>query len=472
MKKKKVMPFIILAVLFAALLISYSVLVKYNKEQEETTGEESESIISCESDSILNISITNSSGTMKFDYDISGSSWKYTDDEAFPLEESYITSLLSTACSLNAARHLEDTLDNISEYGLDNPQYTLSISGDEGTNVTLYIGDSNSTGNYYAYLDGSSTVYMIDSTLPDALGKSLNDMVKLEELPSVSTSDVYSIEFNGNTYEYFEGGNPQYDYTNSNNWFKKLEDGSYKAMDTQEINNILTSLTGIAYTGCADYNVTEEELAQYGLDEANVKKIVEKYYVTESGTSEEQSESSAEAETEDNTVKEPHEITFYVGSKNEDGNYYVKSLEGTAVNLVLADTIDGILGAEETSLISKNVLSMNFDIVKSMTVTANGKTFNVVENGEITDTDKYDSVYQDISSVTAESTISDMAAIQLVQPELTVSYTIDSEYFSTITMEYTKYNGSFYQVTINGNTELLVVKSAVDNIISKLQQIE
>ncbi|MDE5780790.1 MAG: DUF4340 domain-containing protein [Lachnospiraceae bacterium] len=474
MKKKKVMPFIILAVLFVALIISYSFLVKYNKEQEETTGEESESIISCQSSSILNISITNPSGTMKFDYDISGSVWKYTDDEAFPLEESYITSLLGNACALNAARHLEDTLDNISEYGLDNPQYTLSISGDEGTEITLYIGDSNSTGNYYAYLDGSSTVYMIDSTLPDALGKSLNDIVKLEELPSISTSDVYSIEFNGNTYEYFEGGNPQYDYTNSNNWFKKMDDGSYKAMDTQEINNVLTSITGIAYTGCADYNVTQEELTQYGLDEANAKKIVERYYVTESGTSEEQSESSSETEsaTEDNIVKEPHEITFYVGSKNEDGNYYVKSSEGTAVNLVAADTIDAILGAEETSLISKNVLSINLDIVKSMIVAVNGKTFNVVENGEVTDTDKYDSIYQDINAVTAESTISDNTAIQPVQPELTVTYTVDSEYFNTVTMEYTQYNGSFYQVTINGNTELLVVKSAVDNIISKLQQIE
>lgn len=471
MKKKKVMPFIILAVLFAALLISYSVLVKYNKEQEESTGEESESIISCESNSVLNVSITNSSGTMKFNYDKSGSIWKYADDAAFPLEESNITSLLSSACSLTAVRHLEDTLDNIGEYGLDNPQYTLELSGDNGINYKLYVGNSNSTGNYYAYLDGSSTVYMIDSTIPDTLGKSLNDMVKLEKLPTISTTDVYGLEFNGNTYEYFEGGNQQYDYTTSNNWFKKMDDGTYKAMDTEQINNIITSLTGIAYTGCADYNVTEEELAQYGLD-GNAKKIVEKYYVTQADTSEGESESSTEEETEDSTVKEPHEITFYVGSKDAAGNYYVKTSEGTAVNIVSAETIDSILGVEDASLISKNVLSINSDKIKSMTVVANGKTYNMVENGEVTDKDKYDSVYQDIISITAESTITDKSLVKEVQPELTVTYNIDSEYFDTITMEYTVYNGSFYQVTINGNTELLVVKSAVDDIIGKLSTID
>lgn len=466
MKKKKAMPFVVLAVLFVVLLVSYTFMAKHNKEQEETTGEEGESIISLSSDSISGISITNSTGTMTFTYD---GTWKYNEDAQFPLDESYITNLLGSICPLNAERHLEDTLDNIAEYGLDNPQYTLKISESDGTDLALYVGDSNSTGNYYAYLDGGSTVYMIGSTVPEALGKSINDIAKLEELPSVSSSDVYSLEFNGNVYEYFEGGNPQYDYTNSNNWFKKLDGGSYKAMDTGEFNSILSSLTNIAYTGCVDYNVTEEELAQYGLDGANAKKIVEKYYVTKSDTSDGQAESSTEAETEDNTVKEPHEITFYIGNKNEEGSYYVKSSEGTAVNLVAPEAIDSIIGIDEASLISKNVLTINSDKVKSMAVTANGKVHNVAANGEVTDKDKYESVYQDINSIMAESAITDKSAIQPVQPELTVTYTIDSEYFSTVTMEYTKYNGSFYQVTINGETELLVVKSSVENIINKLQ---
>lgn len=474
MKKKKAIPFIIMAVLLVALIVSYSILKKYNDEQEETTEEETENIISCESGNVLNINIKNSSGTMKFAYDISETVWKYDGDPDFPLDTSKIDSLLSTACSLNAVRHLEDSLDNAAEYGLDNPAYTLSLTGDDGIDVTLYIGNASSTGNYYAYIEGKNTVYMIDSTLPESLGAELNDMVKLEELPSVSTSDVYELELNGRTYVYFEDGNPQYDYTNSNNWFEKLSDGTFSAVDTTEMNNLLTSLTGIAYTGCADYNVTEEEMAQYGLDEANVKKVVERYYVTESDDSESESATSSEteSETEEEAVKTPHEITFYIGNKDEEGNYYVKSSEGTAVNIVSADTIDAIIGVNQSDLVSKNVLSINSDSINSMVVSANGKTYNVIADGKVTDSDKYDSVNQAISSIAAESTISDASSVQPNQPELTVEYKLNSEYFDTVTMEYTKYNGSYYQVSINGKTELLVVKSTIDDIIKDLQEIE
>ena len=55
---------------------------------------------------------------------------------------------------------------------------------------------------------------------------------------------------------------------------------------------------------------------------------------------------------------------------------------------------------------------------------------------------------------------------------MTLSYTLNSESFPNVKMEFTKYNGSYYQATINGNTELLVVKSVIDDIITKLQATE
>ncbi len=476
MKKKKVLPLVLMVILLVVLIVSYFALKNYNSSKEDTTETDSESILSFNYENVTEIELKNPTGTYKFEYDLTDSTWKYADDKDFPLDDSQIKSLLGAICSLNAQRRLEDSLDNISEYGLENPAYTIKVTGDEGIDYTLNIGDKSSSDNYYAYLDGTNVVYMIDDTTVSYAGKSLYDMAKVDTVTAITDSDVYELEIDGKIYSYFEGGNAQYDYTVSNNWFEKLDDGSYKALDTTQMSSIISGITGMSYASCVNYKPSDEELIQYGLDDEHAKKVVVRYYVTVADETESETESEtdteSESETEAEEIKEPHEVTYWFGAKTDDGNYYIRSSESSAVNTVSSETAEKIIAVDEKTLISKNVFAINSGNVTALSVTIGGKTYDIVQNGNVTDSDKYEDIYSKIGEISADSVITDAGEIKEVSPEMTLSYTLNSESFPNVKMEFTKYNGSYYQATINGNTELLVVKSVIDDIITKLQATE
>ncbi len=457
MKKKKMLPLILMTLLLVVLAISFFALKKNNESEKEETEEASEVILQAEEKSMLTLSITNGQGTMEFTRDASEGTWKYTEDEDFPLDTTKITAITDSLSELKAVRHLEDTLDNINEYGLDNPAYTLKITGDN--NVTLYIGNKTTTGNYYAYTDGSDTVYTIESTLPDSLNITENDIVIMEEVPSITDSDVYGLVINGAQYDYFESGNEQYDYTLSNNWFAKENDGTYIALDTTAVNDVITAITGMTYTGCAQYKASEDELAKFGLDNENKKSVTIKYR---------ESESTGESETEgDNSVKIEKEFSFDIGNQNEDGDYYVKASDSNMINTVSKDSIEAML-KDTKLLITKNAFGINISSVTSLKADVKGTSYDIAENGELTDSSKYDAVYKEIFDLQAESVIEDDTTILPIDSELTLTYNTSVAGFDTVTMEFTKYNGSYYQATINGDTNLLVLKTKIDSIISQL----
>lgn len=472
MKKKKVLPLVSMVILLVVLIVSYFALKNYNSSSEDTTETDSENILSFNTENVTGIDVTNPSGNYKLEYDLTDSTWKYVDDKDFPLDDTQITSLLGSVCSLNAQRRLEDSLDNISEYGLENPAYTIKITGDEGIDYTLFIGDKSPSGNYYAYLDGKNVVYMIDDTVVSYVGKTIYDLAKVDTVPAITDSNVYELEIDGKTYSYFEGGNAQYDYTVSNNWFEKLDDGSYKALDTTQMSSIISGITGMSYASCVNYKPSDEELIQYGLDDEHAKKVVVRYYVTVADETESETETESESGTETEEIKEPHEVTYWFGAKTDDGNYYIRSSESSAVNTVSSETAEKIIAVDEKTLISKNVFAINSGNVTALSVTIGGKTYDIVQNGNVTDSDKYEDIYSKIGEISADSVITDAGEIKEVSPEMTLSYTLNSESFPNVKMEFTKYNGSYYQATINGNTELLVVKSVIDDIITKLQATE
>lgn len=472
MKKKKVLPLIIMVFLLVVLIVSYFALKNYNESEAETTGDDTETIMSFNTQNVTSIEIKNEAGDFNYEYDLLDSTWKYADDTEFPLDESQLTSMLGAVCSLNAQRRLEESLDNISQYGLENPSYMMKISGDEGIDYTLYIGDKSSTGNYYAYIDGTDIVYMIDDTAVSYAQKSNYDMAVIDTIPSITDSDVYELETGTEKYVYFDGGNAQYDYTVSNNWFRQLNDGSYKALDTTQMSSIISSITGMSYTSCVDYKPSDDKLLSYGLDKEHAKKVTVRYYATVETDTENETEDDTEQESETEEEKEPREFTLYFGTTDEDGNYYVKSSESEAVNIVTADTAQSILDVDTQSLISKNVFSINSGNVTALSVTIGEKTYDIVQNGNVTDSDKFEDVYAKIGEITADEVIADLNEVKDISPDITLSYTLNSETFPNVKMEFTKYNGSYYQATINGNTELLVIKSTIDNIIEQLNAVE
>ena len=63
--------------------------------------------------------------------------WYYTKDKEFPVAQSYIDAMATSFGNLTAVRELKET-DQLSDYGLENPKYTIHLKDSEGTETDVY----------------------------------------------------------------------------------------------------------------------------------------------------------------------------------------------------------------------------------------------------------------------------------------------------------------------------------------------
>ena len=102
-----------------------------------------------------------------------------------------MTVLTDALASVTSNRMLEH-VDDLSEYGLDNPENIIQIKMKDDKNVKIAVGSSNeSTGDCYVYLnDDKNTVYTTDSDLSTVFAGSLMNYAAGEDYPTIVGSDI------------------------------------------------------------------------------------------------------------------------------------------------------------------------------------------------------------------------------------------------------------------------------------------
>lgn len=303
MKKKKSM-YLLLAVLIGLLLVYFG-LQAFNKKQQEKESKKAEAskvqVTDADTDDIEALSYTNGSATM--DFTKKDGTWYVKDDQDFPLAQSSVESMVTSAAQLTAVRKLSDT-DELSDYGLDKPQYTITLTDENGSKTELLVG--NSTGeDYYVKVEGKDTVYTIDSTLTQGLVFEVDDLLQMETFPVISASNITKVVITQNgTETTYKTGNKD---------------------DEEAIDTIGGGLGAVSFKKCVEYSLTDDKLSQYGLNEASRTKVVVTY-----------KDSSKEKQT----------AVFYIGkTMTEDSTVYnYVQLDGSKmVNLVAESTIKNVL---------------------------------------------------------------------------------------------------------------------------------
>lgn len=295
-------------VIIGALLIVYLGIrgVQNDQEKKKEKADEAAQIHMVSGDALSKISYSNGSESMSFVKE--NDSWYYDADHEIPIKQSSLESLESALTGLTAVRELEDP-DALSDYGLTSPQYEISFTDSEGASHTLHIGDA-AEDNYYASLDEESKVYTIASDLTDSLSFDLSSLVENDSVPHIGSSNLKKVEVT-----------------------KGEESRSYTDADS------LTELAGgfgaFKLSSPVDYHVTEESLAEYGLDEENRTTVVASYEessddASSSSQSEDTSGSNDTSDTSD-TASDSEEsdsgaektFTVYLGKETEDNYRYV-----------------------------------------------------------------------------------------------------------------------------------------------------
>ena len=346
--KKKSRTLILGASSLVILSGAYLLLRIYNQNAQETELAESaqEEILSLDEDTLASVSFEIDGSEVTFFYE--DEEWSLENDPEFPVDSTYLMTTLSYLEPLEAVRTLEEVTDT-GEYGIDEPQNTITLTDSEGTETILTIGSTNiSTGDDYLMLnDDSSTIYTINTSLRDSLHDDLYDYAEGEELPYILSSEIsgLSVEKADGSYELL---------LEDAVWMVQGDGTDAASADQDAVDTVISSIAGASYADYLEYNCTSPE--DYGLDDpAAVLTIL---YEEDSETQSESEDASEEASTEsDSSASESEEeteaiteeeaaaaqLTLLIGSTGENGDYYVQQDGSTEVHTISYDTLSPLL---------------------------------------------------------------------------------------------------------------------------------
>ena len=425
MKKstKLVSAVVVLAVL-GGVYVGLNTYVSKEESTESSSEEESKTeVYSVKTDDIKSLEfIIDKKDTV---FEKKDDSWVKKDETAFPVNQTTLDSAASALEKVEADRVLEN-VDDLTEYGLDSPSNSVTVTTDDGT-TKFNIGDENtSTNQYYISKDDEdSTVYVVAASTVTPFMNSLYDYAEGEDFPTVDSSTVKKVQVSQDEDSYILEEN-----SDGATWDVSTDGSDKETADTTAAGNVTSGLGSLAYDQFVDYNA--EDLSKYGLDKpyatitVDYQEEVQNDSSDESESDSEASESVTEADSDsaedtsassdstDSTVSGENtssdsadseeaedsssdntdsaetttidkQLVIYVGDNADDGNRYV-TVDNKQVYTMSTDTLSAVIDKKASDLWS---LIVNYQSVKTLDqlqVTYAGET-NIVNVSRETSTD-------------------------------------------------------------------------------------
>lgn len=179
MKQKRNM--CLLLGILVVLVVLYVGLNQWNrsKEEEQAKQEEQDTISLVDADELTGFQYTNGETTLSFVKE--EDTWYLKDDKDTSLNQDSVEEIADAIKNLTATRELESP-DALSDYGLEEPVYTVQYTAD-GETKTIYIGNTSDPAGeeYYATTEEKDKVYTIDSELVSSMSFNLTDFTEETE---------------------------------------------------------------------------------------------------------------------------------------------------------------------------------------------------------------------------------------------------------------------------------------------------
>lgn len=343
----------VLVMICAIYFIITKVTAAKEAKQESEANAESEAnrIWVTQIDEVTGISIHD--GDTQLDFEKINGTWYTTEDKDFPVDQDKMSALVSEYSDVESSRSLVNG-DDLSAYGLDAPSLTISVTDGNGVVTQLLVGDKVGD-EYYLKTADSDTIYTVDDTVVSTVsGLTLYDYVKINQLPTVTADQIENITIDAGDKTYVldaedsiaanntssgdetsaadtldnanasdtADNNANISSTAGTDETAESENAESENSNSETWSSLTQALAGMSIDSCVDYNASEEALKTYGLKSPS--KRIEYTYENDEGQ---------------NTV------TLYIGEMTADGTgYYVLQSGSSAVNIILAQSIDGLLG--------------------------------------------------------------------------------------------------------------------------------
>jgi hypothetical protein len=484
-KKKKQLTLLLLILVMVGLSVAYVALTKHNadKKAKDAAADEATSISKIDKSKVVQIMFTNKSGTMTLVKE--NNTWKNEADPDFPVNQTYVDTMLSTMGEIKATKTVLENSKNLGEYGLDKPSLVAEVTLENKTTEKITLGRTVPVdGGYYALVGDKKTVYAVEDAYYTSFQYSPNQMIQMETAPTITTDNITHLTvYNGKNGKNFEAvyntdGKSQSDYFlwDIKQPFQKTVSG-----DPSKISTLLSNYGAFTFNECADYHC--KDVSKYGLGKD--AKYIDLAYYEESkakgDSTSDNSSTSSDSSKEQKTIKTGKTYKLYIGSTNKDGNYYVQPEGSKAVYVMSSDSVDKMLkinafdyvnkyvftdGIEDITEIDMNVQGASYQITAQKTDTKNSKTSNAATftykiNGKDMKSETYQAAFQKLAGVvlTGESKNN----VKDSTPYLTMTVKTAAK---EKTVEFLPYDGvNFYLVSSDGVKYFLVDKPSVDEMV-------
>ena len=329
----------VLVVLSGAYVGVKAYVAKQEAADTESAEEENLEIISIASADVKSIKFVIDKKEVTFEKD--GDSWVKSDETGFPVDQDKIDTLVSSLNSIKAERTLEN-VEDASEYELDQPENTITVTTEDGETTVIQLGmENDSTSQEYIDLNkDSSTVYVVSNSTFSSFEGTLYDFAKSGVFPTVDSSTVSKISVDGKDSSYVVE-------KDENNFWNITGNGETEKADSAKATSLASTLSSVAYASFVNYNCAEDELSQYGLDKpyaeitVDYQEEVEKEFTDDKNEAENGAEEVSEASGDENQADE-NEDSETDGSENsdEDEDSETDGSESLDEDVDVADTED------------------------------------------------------------------------------------------------------------------------------------
>lgn len=285
----------VLVVLSGAYVGVKTYVAKQEAADTESAEEENPEIISIASADVKSIKFVIDKKEVTFEKD--GDSWVKSDETGFPVDQDKIDTLVSSLNSIKAERTLEN-VEDASEYELDQPDNTITVTTEDGETTVIQLGvENDSTSQEYIDLNkDSSTVYVVSNSTFSSFEGTLYDFAKSGVFPTVDSSTVSKISVDGKDSSYVVE-------KDENNFWNITGNGETEKADSAKATSLASALSSMAYSSYVNYNCAEDEFSQYGLD----KPYAEITVCYQEKVKKESTDDENEAENGDEEVSEASE---------------------------------------------------------------------------------------------------------------------------------------------------------------------
>ena len=475
-RSKRLSILLCVLVIFSALTLGVS---KYEERKEKIKNSD-EIILELNSEDVTELSWEYESETLAFHKD---ENWLYDEDEHFPVNEEKVDQLLENFQSFGVSFIIEDAED-LSQYGLGDPLCTIHI-GLEEENYEILLGNYSEMDEERYVSIGDGNVYLVKDDPLDSFDIELSDMIQHDEIPEFDT--VTEIQFAGSeNYKAVYKEDNKVTYSKEDVYFVKEGSGELP-LDIGNIESYVETIHELNLTNYAAYDVTDEELKTYGLDDPELTVTLQ-YKVQDEESEEEKEETVVLHISRDPAEKEKAESEAAKSSDNdksqedteteseEEITAYLRVGESKIIYQISGLDYEDLMEVSYNAFRHQEVIWVDFEDIRGVKISLEGAEYELIAKEKSKKRIWY---YQDdeIETDNFRNALNSLSASEFTEEEpsdkeeISLTLQIDNENQPEVKIELYRYDGNMCIAVVDGEPVSLVNRSHVVDLIEAVNAI-